>query len=445
MQTVARETCTNNNLGGLNMKRKVLSLLLALTFTASLSACGNKNADKKVEETKPEVTETAKAELKPEEGATLVVWESQGPEGEFMKFVNAEFEKKYGVKVTYEEVGAVDAKGRLAQDGPAGVGADVFAAPHDHTGELVSSGLIVENTLFSDRVKNDYMQAASDAVSFKGKVYGYPTAIETYGLFYNKDIFPEAPKTYEEIIAKAKTYNDAKANKYAFMWDIGNAYFSHSFVAGGGGYIFGQGGTDKADVGIDSTGAIEGAKSLVALKEILPVNAGDSTTQILEGLFDEGKIGAIIDGPWAVKGRTDAKVNFAVAPLPILTNGKQQSSFSGIRTLFVSAYSKYPKAAQLFASFATSDEMLLKRFELTKQIPPVKALMDADAIKNDPFVAPFLAQAQFAVPMPSIPEMGTVWTPYGAAFSSMWNDGVSPEEALKSAAKTVRDAIAAQK
>lgn len=427
------------------MKRKVLSLLLALTFTASLAGCGNKNANNKVEETKPEVTEAVKDELKPEEGASLVVWESQGPEGEFMKLVTAEFEKKYGVKVTYEEVGAVDAKGRLAQDGPAGVGADVFAAPHDHTGELVASGLIVENTLFIDRVKNDYMQAASDAVSFQGKVYGYPTAIETYGLFYNKDIFPEAPKSYDEIIAKAKTYNDAKANKYAFMWDIGNAYFSHSFVAGGGGYIFGQGGTDKADVGIDSTGAIEGAKSLVALKEILPVNAGDSTTQIIEGLFDEGKIGAIIDGPWAVQGRKDAGVNFAVAPLPKLTNGDQQSSFSGIRTLFVSAYSKYPIAAQLFASFATSDEMLLKRFETTKQIPPVKALMDADAIKNDPFVVPFLEQAQYAVPMPSIPEMGTVWTPYGAAFSSMWNDGVSPDEALKNAAKTVRETIAAQK
>ena len=427
------------------MKRKLLSLLLALTCTVSLAACGTKNTTNKDTEKTPEVSETVKDELKPEEGATLVAWESQGPEGEFMKLVTEEFEKKYGVKVTYEEVGPVDAKGKLAQDGPAGVGADVFAAPHDHTGELVASGLIIENTLFADRVTNDYMQAASDAVSFKGQVYGYPTAIETYGLFYNKDIFPEAPKSYEEIIAKAKTYNNAKSNKYAFMWDIGNAYFSHSFIAGGGGYIFGQGGTDKDDVGIDSTGAVEGAKSLIALKEILPVNSADASGQIMEGLFDEGKIGAMINGPWAVQGRTEAGVNFAVAPLPKLTNGDQQSSFSGIRTLFVSAYSKYPKAAQLFASFATSDEMLLKRFELTKQIPPVKALMDADAIKNNEFVAPFLEQAQYAVPMPSIPQMGVVWEPYGAAFSTMWNDGISPEDALKNAAKTVREAIAAQK
>ena len=70
--------------------------------------------------------------------------------------------------------------------------------------------------------------------------------------------------------------------------------------------------------------------------------------------------------------------------------------------------------------------------------------MDADEIKNDEMVAPFLEQAKYAVPMPSIPEMGVVWTPYGAAFATMWNDDVAPEEALKTAAQTVRDSIAAQ-
>jgi arabinogalactan oligomer/maltooligosaccharide transport system substrate-binding protein len=427
------------------MKRKVLSLLLALTCTVSLAACGTKTNNTKVEDPKPAVEDDVKAEIKPEDGAKLTIWTAVGVETDFLTVVGDEFKKKYpGVEITYEEVGAVDAKGKMQTDGPAGVGADVFDAPHDHTGELVASGLILENALFGDRVKNDYVKAASDAVSYEGKVYGYPTAIETYGLFYNTDVFPEAPKTYEEIIAKAKTFNDVKANKFAFMWDVGNAYFSHSFIAGGGGYIF-KDGTDKDDVGIDSAGAIEGAKSLMALKEILPINAADSSAQIFEGLFHEGKVGAMIDGPWEVDASNKSGVNYAVAPLPKLTNGDQQSSFSGIKTLFVSAYSKYPVAAQMFASLATSDEMLLKRYELTKQIPPVTKLMESDAIKSDPMVAPFLVQAGYAVPMPSIPQMGLVWDPYGAAFSSMWNDGVTPEVALKAAAKTVRDAIAAQK
>lgn len=423
------------------MKKRLLSLMVITTMLFGLTACGSKPAAT----TEQPAEEAATTEgLQPEEGASLVVWESTGPENEFMKMVAEEFTKKYGVQVTVEEVGAVDAKGRMAQDGPAGVGADVFAAPHDHTGELVASGLVIENAN-GERIKSEFMQAAVDGLSIEGKVYGYPTAIETYGLFYNKDIFPTAPKSYDEIIAKAKEFNNAKENKYAFMWDVANAYYSHSFIAGGGGYIFGNGGTNKDDVGIDSAGAVAGANSMMALKAILPVNSADSTTQIMEGLFDEGKIGAMIDGPWAVEGRKTAGLNFGVAKLPVLQDGKQQSSFSGIRALFVSAYSKYPNAAQLFADMVTSEDMLLKRFQTTSQIPPMLALMDAPEIKDNEFVAPFLEQAQFAVPMPSIPQMGLVWTPYGAAFASMWNDNVKPEEALKTAAETVREAIATQK
>lgn len=424
------------------MKKRLLSLMVITTMVFGLTACGPKPA---ATTEQPADDTAAAATLTPEEGATLVVWESQGPENEFMKEAAAEFTKKYNVAVTVEEVGAVDAKGRMAQDGPAGVGADVFAAPHDHTGELVASGLVIENSNFGERIKTEFMTAAVDGLSFEGKVYGYPTAIETYALFYNKDVFPTAPKSYDEIIAKAKEFNNPKENKYVFMWDVANAYYSHSFIAGGGGYIFGNGGTNKDDVGIDSAGAISGANSMLALKEILPVNSADATTQIMEGLFDEGKIGAMIDGPWAVEGRKTAGVNFGIVKLPTLQDGKQQSSFSGIRSLFVSAYSKYPNAAQLFADFITSEDMLLKRFEKTSQIPPMLSLMDAEQIKSNEFVVPFVEQAQFAVPMPSIPQMGLVWTPYGAAFASMWNDGIKAEEALKTSAETVREAIATQK
>lgn len=451
MQTIAKTIL--KLVRGIHMK-KILSLMLMMVMVLSLAACGGeKQKPASQGDSNQEVTDdSGKKEdqveedndLKPEDGAELLVWESEGPEQEWLKEMVVDFEAKYGVKVNLEAVGAVDAEERLAQDGPAGVGADIFAAPHDHLGSLISAGLVQPNTNTGERIKNDFMDAAYSAVSYQGTVYGYPTAIETYALFYNKDIFPEAPTSYDEIIAKADEFNDANANKYAFMWDIQNAYYSHSFIANGGGYVFGQGGTDKDDVGLDNDGAVAGAKDMLRLKEILPVNSTDSTAQIIEGLFDEGKVGAIIDGPWAVQGRKDAGLNFGVAPLPKMSNGQQQPSFSGIRVLWVSAYTKYPNASKLFLDFITSDEALLKRFEVTSQIPPVKALADAEEIKNDEFVSPFLDQAEYAVPMPSISQVQYMWDPYGAAFGSMWNDGVAPEEALKKAADAIRDSITAE-
>ena len=423
------------------MGKKIFSFLLIGILIFSLVGCGAKTPETVVTTDTPAATD----ELKPEEGAKLVVWESQGPEGDWIKFVSEKFKEKYGVDVVYEEVPFVDSLKKLTTDGPAGVGADVFSSPHDKVGELVATGLARPNEISADRVQNDFMKAAADGVSMAGTVYGFPTGIETYALFYNKDLIANAPTTYQEIIDFAKGYNKPAENKYAFMWDIGNAYFSHSYIAGAGGYVFGQGGTDKTDVGLNSAAAVEGAKFMVSLKEILPVNAADSTSQIVDGLFTEGKAAMVMTGPWAVSGYKTAGVNFGIAPLPTLPSGKNQSSFSGIRALFVSAYTKYPNAAQLFAEFATTDEMLLKRFELTKQIPPVKSLMENATIKSDEMVAPFLAQAQFAVPMPSIPEMGTVWDPYAAAFALMWNEGKNPQEALDTAANTIKEAIAAQK
>ncbi|MCX7695736.1 MAG: maltose ABC transporter substrate-binding protein [Caloramator sp.] len=420
--------------------KKPLSIMLSALLVASLMAgCGTK----KTEEPKDQKPAEQTNELKPEEGATLLVWESEGPEGEYIKYVAQEFEKKYGVKVKYEPVNHTDTSGKLQQDGPAGVGADVFAAPHDHVGKMVAAGLIQENHN-PDRVKNDYMEAALRGVSLDGKVYGYPTAIETYALFYNKDLVKEAPKTYEEILEFAKTFNNPKEKKYALAWDVGNAYFSYSFLTANGGYVFGKQGTDKDDIGLNNDGAVKGATFYKSLRTILPLKAADSNYQFMDGSFAAGKVAMIINGPWAVKGYQDAKVNFGVAPLPTF-GGAQPKSFSGIRALYVSAFTKYPKAAKLFAEFATSDEMLMKRYEMTKQIPPVKALAEKDEIKNDPIVSGFMAQAANAEPMPSIPQMQLVWEPLATTFSAIWDGQMEPKAALDKCVQTVKDAIAAQK
>ncbi|ADH61642.1 extracellular solute-binding protein family 1 [Thermoanaerobacter mathranii subsp. mathranii str. A3] len=420
--------------------KKYLWLILILVIFMTFTACAPES-----QSSTPQPSEVNKdGQLLPEPGAKLLVWESEGPEGEFIQYAAKKFTEKYGVEVVYEPVTHTDAPGKLATDGPAGIGADVFAAPHDKTGELVASGLIQENDLFADRIRNEFMQGAVDAVSFQGVVYGYPTGIETYALFYNKEYVKEPPKTYQDIVEFAKEFNDLASNRFGFMWDVGNAYYSHSFVAGYGGYVFGKGGTDKDDIGLNSKEAVEGAKFLVSLKEILPLKSDDTNYQVMDGMFKEGKAAMIINGPWAVRGYQEAGVDFGIAPLPLLPNGEHPASFSGVRTMFVSAYTKYPNAAKLFADFITSEEMLLKRYEITKQIPPMKSLMNADIIKSDPYAAPFLEQAQFAVPMPSIPQMGVVWEPYARAFQVMWNDGVDPQKALDEAVQTIKDAIAIQ-
>ncbi|KXG44388.1 extracellular solute-binding protein [Tepidibacillus infernus] len=425
--------------------KKFLSLMLVFALVLSLAACGS--GTKEEPTTKPaddQQNQAATEEIKPEEGAKLVLWESGGAVGEWAKFVAQEFEKKYGVPVKFEEVGHTDAPKKLQTDGPAGLGADVFAAPHDHLGELVSAGLVMEN-FWPEEYKKDYMDAAITGTTFEGTLYGYPSAIETYGLFYNKDLVKTLPETWDELIAQSKEFTDKNAKKYGFMMEVSNFYFVYSLMGGYGGYVFGNNNTDPSDIGLNNEGSVKAGELLQRIhNEILPLKNEDITYDIKQSLFNEGKLMFNLDGPWAVDAHRQAGVNFGVMPLPKLDNGEHPTSFSGIRALYVNAYTKYPNAASLLAQFATSEENLLKFFEMTGMLPPRTALLDNEQIKNDEIASAFLEQAQYAVPMPNIPQMPSVWEPMGSALSIIWNEGANVKETLDKGVQQIKDAIATQ-
>ncbi len=427
---------------------KVVSILVSLVLLGGFfTGCGKKEGSSSTTETTTEKTTettekttetTGKTEegLEPEEGAKLIVWESEGPEGKYVEAAIEKFKEKYpNVEISYEPVGHTDAKGKLALDGPAGVGADVFAAPHDHLGELVASGLILENDLFADETRSNFMDAAIQGVSYEGIVYGYPTGIETYALFYNKDIVSEPAKTFDEIKEFAKEFNDPSNNKFALMWEAGNAYYNYAFLAGYGADLFGPTGEDRDALGFDTEAGIEGMKFYQSLHEVYPVNSADTGWDPMMTAFEEGKAAYMINGPWAINDIREAGINLGVVPLPLLPNGKNPKSFSGIRANYVSAYTQYPKAAKLFAAFISSEEGLKLRYEMTNQLPPRNSLVDSI---DDEHLKGVLEQAQYAFPMPSIPEMGVFWETLPTAFENVWNGNGEPETELKAAAEALR-------
>ena len=229
-------------------------------------------------------------------------------------------------------------------------------------------------------------------------------------------------------------------NKFGIFWESANAYFAHAFLAMDGGYVFGKNGSDAKDIGIANDGAVKGLEAMVKLREISADNSGDINYGTMMGLFQEGKAATMINGPWALGDLKKAGTKYGVVALPTY-NGKNLPSFSGVRIAAVSTYSKFPKAAQLFADFITSKEMLLERFKMTGQIPPMKELLNAPEIAGNADVKPFLEQAQYAVPMPAIPEMKYFWTPVGAALAESWDGKTTAKVALETAKKTMEEAI----
>lgn len=368
--------------------------------------------------------------------AELKVWESAGAEKTFVQHVIKAYKKvNPKVKVTYEPVEATDARAKIELDGPAGVGADIFVTPHDHIGALVQGGhvLPVDD---ADAYMADFLDMARVGATYDGVVYGYPLGSETYALFYNKDILPEAPKTWDEVVAYAKKFNNKAENKYALVWPVADGYYGYMFMESFGAPLFGPNGNDRKQHNLNSPAAIKGLTYFQNLrKQILDIPAADASGDFCNAEFTEGKAAMIITGPWKINDFKKAGINFGITTVPAFPGTNHPANtFAGVRLAFVSSYSEFPEEAKEFAKFMTSKEMLQMRFEDTDQIPPRKDIVTDNELSNG-----IKEQLKYATPMPTIPQLGTYWNAMGSAYSGIW-DGDNVKTSLDAAAASMEAA-----
>ncbi len=439
--------------GGISLKKLVnLSVIAILIFV--LSACSKPGGQQSTSSPDNSNTKTSTVEeIKPEKGAQLLLWDNDDSEGEWAKYVAEKFREKYDVPVKVEVVSHTDAPGKLQTDGPAGLGADVFSAASDHVGAMNTAGLIYDN-YYAEEYKARFLEGAISAVSNKdtsgeSKVYGFPTSVESVALVYNKELLDKMgfkpAKTMDELIQQSKEFMAENPGSYGLMIEPGNFYINYAFLGGMGGYIFGENNTDPSDVGLSNEGSVKAADFVKKIRdEILPLKKEDITGDVVSSYFNEGKLLYNITGPWAVNGLQEAGINFGITPIPTLPNGEEPTPFSGVKGYYVNAYSKYPQAATLLAKFATSDEMLMKRFEMTGQLPPTQKLLDDKKVKDDEVNAAFALQVATAVPMPNITEMQSVWSSMEMAFTSIWNNDTDSKEALDKGVQQIKQSIASQ-
>lgn len=366
----------------------------------------------------------------------LKVWESEGPEKAFITFAARQYKKvDPSVKITYEPVGSTDSRAKIELDGPAGVGADVFVAPHDHIGALVEGGHVLPVDDADEYLAN-FEDVAKIGASYGGAVYGYPLGAETYALFYNKSLVKEAPKTWDEVISFAKTYNNKAEGKYALVWPVGDGYYGYMFMASFDAPLFGPNGDDRKQHNLNSPNAIKGLTFFQSLrKQILDVPASDVSGDFCNAQFSEGKAAMIITGPWKITDFKKSGVDFGITTIPAFPGSNHPGkTFSGVRLAFVSSYSEYPEQAKAFAKFITSKEMLEKRYEMTDQIPPRKDINATGELSKG-----IKAQLAYASPMPTIPQLGTYWSSMNSAYSGIW-DGDDVRKDLNAAAAAMEAA-----
>lgn len=389
------------------------------------------------------VSVNANVSLTAEKGAKLIVWES-ADQFKYMSTIAQAFTRKTKIPVTVQKVEITDqiAKMTLAKRG-ASNSPDVVVFPHDKLGEAVSAKLVIPNNAFRTKTTKATSAAAVDAVTYNRVLYGYPKSIESVALIYNKKLIKAAPKTWDDVIrlSKVKTIHNPTNRRYAAIWPNG-AYFNHIFIGSNGGFIF-KGRTDRNTIGLNSPGTVKSLSEYLKVRNALfPANLKVASIDysFANAAFESGRAAMTINGPWAIKGYQDKGINIGVANIPSF--GREVARpFSGVRAYYVSSKAMYPKAAQIFASWATEYWAQLELYKADKGIPATSSVANSTLVKKDPIILGFMNQFRVSTPMPSIPEMGAFWSNGDAMLADVFDKKLTPKAAADKAQKNMRATI----
>ena len=215
-------------------------------------------------------------------------------------------------------------------------------------------------------------------------------------------------------------------------------------IKGYGGYVFGDNNTNPKKLGLNNSGAVEGLTYITDwFKNVWPkgMQSKTSNENFITDQFTSGKTAAVIDGPWMAATYKKDKVNYGVATIPTLDNGKKYQAFGGGKAWVVSKYTKNKAVCQKFIDYLTSDK---NQEKLYKDIQEVPANQNARkyAIKNGTELSKaVIGQFASADPMPNIPEMTEVWTGAENLVINAASGKKTPKQTADAAVKQISQSI----
>lgn len=370
----------------------------------------------------------------------LVVWEDVN-KGIGISAAVEQFEEEHGVKILVIEKAYAQQLEDLRLDGPAGSGPDVFTMPADQIGTAVVEGL-VRPIEVEDSVKQSFTDASIQSQTVNGTLYGLPKSVETQILFYNKDLISEEelPTSLDEWYELSKNNTN---DSFAFLALFDQLYYTMGVIGGYGGYIFNQdenGNYLTEDIGLNNDGAVEAVDYLAKFytEGLFPDGIiGEQGINVLEALFVEGRVQAIISGPWNLEPFESAGLNFGVKELPMLPNGEHMQSVAGVKSYNISSYSKNPELAEAFLLFITNEENSLVRYEETQEVPAVLALSEHPSVAENDAAEAIALQSEHARLIPGIVQMNEVWNSADMALQIIMNGQSGAKEALDIAVQQI--------
>jgi arabinogalactan oligomer/maltooligosaccharide transport system substrate-binding protein len=378
-------------------------------------------------------------------GGTLTIW-LDTQRAPAIKPIAEKFKKDTGitVKLVVKDFANVD-KDFISQV-PTGKGPDMIVSPHDKLGAYVQNGVVAPLQL-GDKTA-DYADVAIQAVTYDGNVYGLPYSIENVALLRNRALASSAVRSFDLVVANGRAAVAAHKGtvKYPFLLGLdpkqGDPYHMYPLQTSYGSSVFAQ----KEDGTYDPTkltlGDAAGLKFAAAIKQwgqqgILNANI---TGDIALDAFNKGQSAYYLTGPWNVPAIKKAGIKYAIDALPS-AGGETARPFLGVNAFFISAKSQNKVAATKFlVEYLGTDSAQEALYKVGGRPPALKTAY-ASVAKTDPDIKSFGDIGLNGVPMPAIPEMGSVWADWGGAELQLIKGQGDPTTVWNTAVKNIQSKI----
>ncbi len=343
------------------------------------------------------------------------------------------FTENTGIPVTVEHPeGATDKFFHAAKSGK---GPDLMIWAHDRVGEWADTGLLLPvdpSPAFVPRI----FPKAWEAFTHRGRLWGYPLAMESTGLIYNKALISE-----DEIpvnLADCATLAPGlKARGAApIMWDYNNAYFTFGLLASAGGYIFGKnpdGSYDVSDIGVNHSAAVAAMEAVAGLiqAKVLPSSLSYS---IAEAQMNQGKLAMFISGPFAWENLKKSGIDFGVTTIPGVEGNPGRPFVGVVGAVFNRSSPNLDLAQEFLENYLITPRGLAA---MDRHVPlGVPALIESyEAMAADPHIAGSMKNIEAGLLMPNIPQMGVFWSAMESALATITSGRSTPREALDNACR----------
>ena len=361
----------------------------------------------------------------------LLIW-MDSERGRAVQKVADKFQANLGLKVTVETPEKITDSFPIAAQ--AGKGPDIVIWAHDKVGEWADGGLIAPVETSSE-FAGKFFPKAWQAVSHQKLRWGYPIALETVTLIYNRALLEGPPPIdLSQVAILSQKIKKNHPGVIPILWDLNSPYYTWGILASGGGYVFGKNGSEYNlnNVGIATPGVVSALAKIVALIQsgVLPKSCSYSQTEELMG---QGRLAMMISGPWAWSNLVQKGINFGLAHVPGV-DGQIGRPFVGVSVAYLNRSSPNQDLAKEFLEhYLLTDEGLME-MERTKPIgvPAVISVFEKIA-KNKPLLTELKASVDDGQIMPNIPQMGRFFSALGAALQLAADGRLSARAALTDA------------